>query len=156
KRVRLPLTSRSIPLIADDSVDPEFGTGCVKITPAHDFNDYQVWLRHKDSALKDAPHGGLISIFTPDAHLKKSVADDLTFKQNPIVGGTVLGDGAGVAGTATYELIPEQYRGMDRFDARAAIVKDLAATGCLVSEKPYKLRVPRSGRTEEIVEPMLT
>src|SRR5512134_2589855 len=49
KRVRLPLTERSIPVIADDYVDPEFGTGCVKITPGHDFNDYKVWERHRDS-----------------------------------------------------------------------------------------------------------
>ncbi|MBT4032057.1 MAG: class I tRNA ligase family protein, partial [Methylococcales bacterium] len=46
--VRLPLTNREIPVIADSYVDPDFGTGCVKITPAHDFNDYEVWLRHRD------------------------------------------------------------------------------------------------------------
>jgi valyl-tRNA synthetase len=126
KRVRLPLTGRSVPIIADDYVDRDFGTGCVKITPGHDFNDYQVWLRHKDGALRDAPDGGLVSILRLDARLNES------------------------------ELVPPQYRGLDRFVARAAIVKDLAAMGCLVSEKPYKLRVPRSGRTEEIVEPMLT
>src|SRR6185503_17258754 len=69
KRVRLPLTGRTIPVIADEYVDPEFGTGCVKITPGHDFNDYQVWMRHKDGALQGAPNGGLINIFTLDAHL---------------------------------------------------------------------------------------
>jgi valyl-tRNA synthetase len=45
--VELPLTGRRIPIIADEYVDPEFGTGCVKITPAHDFNDYEVWTRHR-------------------------------------------------------------------------------------------------------------
>ena len=55
---RLPLTGRAIPIIADEYVDPAFGTGCVKITPAHDFNDYDVWLRHRDeNAIADQPHG---------------------------------------------------------------------------------------------------
>ncbi len=156
KRVWLPLTGRTIPVIADEYVDPEFGTGCVKVTPGHDFNDYQVWMRHKDGALKDAPLGGLISIFKPDARLKDSAFDDFTRGHKGPTDGGQLADGDGVAGGPTFELIPERYRGLDRFAARAAIVKDLAETGHLVSEKPYKLRVPRSGRTEEIVEPMLT
>lgn len=63
KRVHLPLTSRSIPIIADDFVDKEFGSGCVKITPAHDFNDYAVGQRHKLTP---------INIFTPDAHLNSN------------------------------------------------------------------------------------
>jgi valyl-tRNA synthetase len=156
KQVRLPLTGRSIPVIADDHVDQAFGTGCVKITPGHDFNDYQVWLRHKDGALKDAPHGGLISIFKPDARLKESDLDDFSRGHRASSGGSTLADGEGRTGPATYTLIPPEYRGLDRFAARAAILKDLAAGGFLASEKPYKLRVPRSGRTEEIVEPMLT
>ena len=60
--VDLPLCNRSIPIIADDYVDPEFGTGCVKITPAHDFNDYEVGLRH------DLP---VINIFTVDAAINE-------------------------------------------------------------------------------------
>jgi valyl-tRNA synthetase len=115
KRVLLPLTGRSIPVIADDYVDPEFGTGCVKITPAHDFNDYQVGQRH-----------GLAQIDV--------LALDATINDNA----------------------PAAYRGLDRFEARARILQDLQAQGRLVSEKPYKLRVPRSGRTGVIVEPMLT
>ena len=115
RRVRLPLTDRSIPVIADDYVDPEFGTGCVKITPAHDFNDYQVGQRH-----------GLAQLSV--------LALDATINDNA----------------------PAAYRGMDRFAARERILQDLAAQGRLVSEKPYKLRVPRSGRTGVIVEPMLT
>ncbi len=71
--VQLPLTGRSIPVIADAYVDPAFGTGCVKITPAHDFNDYAVWQRHRDSeALRAVPHQGLINIFTVDAQLLNS------------------------------------------------------------------------------------
>jgi valyl-tRNA synthetase len=156
KQVRLPLTGRSIPVIADEHVDPAFGTGCVKITPGHDFNDYQVWLRHKDGALKDAPHGGLISIFKPDARLKESDLDDFSRGHRASSGGSTRADGEGRTGPATYTLIPPAYRGLDRFAARTAILKDLAAGGFLASAKPYKLRVPRSGRTEEIVEPMLT
>jgi len=115
KHVRLPLAGRSIPVIADAYVDPAFGTGCVKITPAHDFNDWQVGHRH-----------GLapISVFTLDARIN--------------------------------EHGPEQYRGMDRYDARQAIVADLDAQGLLVSTKPHKLMVPRGDRTGVVIEPMLT
>jgi valyl-tRNA synthetase len=112
KSVQLPLTGRAIPVIADDYVDPAFGTGCVKITPAHDFNDYLVGQRHG---------------FAP--------VEMLTLE-------------AKVKGT--------QYDGLDRFEARKRILVDLQQQGLLVSEKPYKLRVPRSGRTGVIVEPMLT
>jgi len=113
RSVVLPLCGRSIPVIADDYVDPAFGTGCVKITPAHDFNDYAVAQRH-----------GLapIEILTLEAKIK---------------GGT-------------------RYDGLERFEARARVLEDLRAQGLLMSEKPYKLRVPRSGRTGVIVEPMLT
>ncbi len=115
KQVKLPLTGRSIPVIADDYVDPEFGTGAVKITPGHDFNDYAVGKRH-----------GLapISILALDAHLNDQA--------------------------------PAKYRGLERFEARKRVVADLKKENLLVSEKPYKLRVPRSGRTGVIVEPMLT
>ncbi len=115
KKVRLPLAGRAIPVIADEYVDPAFGTGCVKITPAHDFNDYQVGRRH-----------GLepISVLRLDAHLNENA--------------------------------PEKYRGLERFAARQKVLEDLQHEGLLVSEKPYKLRVPRSGRTGVIVEPMLT
>jgi len=115
QRVRLPLTGRTIPVIADDYVDREFGTGCVKITPAHDFNDYAVGQRHK------LPR---IGVMTLDARMNENA--------------------------------PAAYRGLDRFDARKRILADLSAQDLLVSEKPYKLRVPRSGRTGVIVEPMLT
>ena len=115
KRVRLPLTEKLIPVIADEYVDPGFGTGCVKITPAHDFNDYQVGRRHKLEP---------VSILTLDAHLNDQA--------------------------------PAKYRGLERFEARKRIIQDLRGENLLVSEKPYKLRVPRSGRTNVTVEPMLT
>ncbi len=115
KHVRLPLCDRSIPLIADSYVDKAFGTGCVKITPAHDFNDWQVGHRHGF-----AP----ISILTLDARIN--------------------------------EHGPEKYRGLDRYDARKAIVADLEAQGLLASTKPHKLMVPRGDRTHAVIEPMLT
>jgi valyl-tRNA synthetase len=115
KQVHLPLTGRTIPIIADTYVDREFGTGCVKITPAHDFNDWQVGHRH-----------GLapISVLTLDARIN--------------------------------ELGPEKYRGMERYEARKAIVADLEAQALLVSTKPHKLMVPRGDRTGVVIEPMLT
>jgi valyl-tRNA synthetase len=115
KHVVLPLCEREIPIIADSYVDKEFGTGVVKVTPAHDFNDWQVGHRHGF-----AP----IGILTLDARIN--------------------------------EHGPEKYRGMDRFEARKAIVADLEASGLLDSVKPHKLVVPRGDRTGVIIEPMLT
>ncbi len=129
--VVLPLTGRRIPIIADDYVDPEFGTGCVKITPAHDFNDYEVWTRHRDmSAIADLPHGGLINIFTADA----------TVRDN--------NDG--------FNLIPDKYTGLERFEARKRIVADLEAQGLLEKTQAHKLMVPRGDRTGTVIEPLLT
>jgi valyl-tRNA synthetase len=115
KQVVLPLTGRTIPVIADTYVDKAFGTGCVKITPAHDFNDWQVGHRHQLQP---------ISIFTLDARIN--------------------------------EHGPEKYRGMDRYEARKAIIADLDAEGLLESTKPHKLMVPRGDRTNAVIEPMLT
>src|SRR5690606_643638 len=117
KTLKLPLTGREIPVIADDYVDPEFGSGCVKVTPAHDFNDYAVGQRH------NLP---LINIFTPDA----KIIDD---------------DG-----------VPAAYRGLDRYDARKAILADLEALELLVETKPHKLQVPRGDRSGQAIEPYLT
>ena len=129
--VELPLTGRRIPIIADEYVDPEFGTGVVKITPAHDFNDYEVWSRHKQiSAIADLPHGGLINIFTVDAAIR---AND---------------DG--------FSIIPDAYIGLDRFEARKRIVADLDAQGLLEKTADHKLMVPRGDRTGAVIEPLLT
>ncbi len=115
KRVELPLTGRSLPVVADEYVDPEFGSGCVKITPAHDFNDYEVGQRH---GLE------LINIFTIDAKINDNG--------------------------------PEAYRGMDRYDARKAIVSDLEALGLLEKVEDHKLMVPRGDRSHSVIEPYLT
>ncbi len=113
--VKLPLTDREIPIIADSYVDLEFGTGCVKVTPAHDFNDYAVGQRH------GLP---MISILTLDAKINENA--------------------------------PEKYRGLDRFDARKAIVADLETLGILEKTDKHKLKVPRGDRTNVVIEPMLT
>jgi len=115
KFVDLPLCDRRIPIIADDFVDREFGSGCVKITGAHDFNDYACALRH------DLP---LITIFTLDAKINDNG--------------------------------PLAYRGLDRFVARKAVVRDLEAQGFLLEIKPHKLMLPICARTGQVVEPMLT
>ena len=130
--VELPLTGRRIPIIADEYVDPEFGTGCVKITPAHDFNDYEVWTRHRHiSVIQDLPHGGLINLFTVDA--------------------TIRSNGEGEDG-----LIPAKYCGLDRFEARKQIVADLDTQGLLEKIADHKLMVPRGDRTNSVIEPLLT
>ena len=130
--VELPLTGRRIPIIADDYVDPEFGTGCVKITPAHDFNDYEVWTRHRhSSAIQDLPHGGLINILTVDASIRSNDENE-------------------------NQLIPEKYCGLDRFAARKKMVADLDALGLLEKIVDHKLMVPRGDRTNSVIEPLLT
>ncbi len=130
--VELPLTGRRIPIIADEHVDPEFGTGCVKVTPAHDFNDYEVWTRHRElSSIQDMPHGGLINIFTADASIRNNEDDE-------------------------NQLIPEKYIGMDRFIARKQMVADLEELGLLDKIVDHKLMVPRGDRSNSVIEPFLT
>jgi len=130
--VELPLTGRRIPIIADDYVDPEFGTGCVKITPAHDFNDYQVWLRHRDEkAIADQPHGGLINVLTADAAIRDNAVED-------------------------GQLLPAAYIGMDRFVARKQVIADLQTRDLLEKIEDHKLMVPRGDRSGSVVEPFLT
>ena len=115
KLVDLPLCDRKIPVIADAYVDKDFGSGCVKITGAHDFNDYQVAMRH------GLP---LITIFTPAAAINDNG--------------------------------PAAYRGLDRYDARKAVLRDLEAQRFLEKAVPHKHAVPICVRTGQVVEPMLT
>ena len=112
KMLKLPLTDREIPVIADDYVDMEFGTGCVKITPAHDPNDFEVGKRHN----------------LPVIHMMN---DDATIKE-------------GVGG---------KYAGMDRYEARKAMVKDLEEQGLLVKVEPHKHNVGTCQRCGTTVEP---
>jgi valyl-tRNA synthetase len=146
KKVKLPLCDREIPIIADAYVDLAFGTGCVKVTPAHDFNDYAVGQRHKLQ---------MISVLTLDGKIKGSPLDDFTFGHRAGTSNSVLADRE-LVGRATSEMIPEKYHGMDRFDARNAIVADLQSMGFLVKTDKHKLKVPRGDRTGVVIEPMLT
>jgi len=153
--VELPLTGRRIPIIADEHADPEFGTGCVKITPAHDFNDHEAWLRHRDeTAIAEQPHGGLINIFTPDAKIKSSDFDDFSFAGRAPKDG-ISGSNTAV-GPATVDLIPKAYQGLDRYEARRRIVDDLSDLGLLARVKDHRLRQPRGDRSGAVIEPYLT
>ena len=115
RMVDLPLCDRQIPIITDDFVDPEFGTGVVKITGAHDFNDYACAIRH------GLP---LIEIFTLDAHINQNG--------------------------------PQAFRGMERFEAREAVVQALKEQGFLIKTDPHRMMQPRGDRTGVVLEPMLT
>ena len=115
KFIKLPLSDRKIPIIADDYVDMEFGTGCVKITPAHDFNDYEIGQRHK---LK------VINVLTDNASINLNA--------------------------------PTKYQGLDRFEARKAIVNDLEKQNLIEKIDPHTLMVPRGDRTNSIIEPYMT
>ena len=115
KMLKLPLTDREIPVVADDYVDMEFGTGCVKITPAHDPNDYGVGQRH------NLP---IINIMNDDA--------------------TISAEYGG------------KYAGMDRYEARRAMVEDLQAQGLLVKVVPHKHNVGTCQRCHTVVEPLIS
>ena len=115
QEIILPVVGRCIPIIADDYVDPEFGTGCVKITPAHDFNDYDIGTRH------DLP---MYNVLTDDAAMNDEV--------------------------------PEAYRGLDRFEARKAIVAEFESLGLLEKIEDYTVKIPRGDRSHAVVEPYLT
>ena len=147
KNVILPLVGRRIPIVADEYSDPEKGSGAVKITPAHDFNDFEVGKRH-----------GLpeISLFTPEAKLKSSSFDDFTFgHRGPgTKEGTTVADEA--RGAATIETIPEELRGLDRFDARKRIVGMLEEQGQIEKIEPYVHTVPHGDRSGVVIEPYLT
>ena len=144
KAVTLPLSNRPLKIIADDYVDRAFGTGVVKVTPAHDFNDYAVGQRHNLS---------MINILTDDA----KIIDNDTWherrkKENPK---------SSILSNATDSLaedvgIPKKYWGLDRYDARKVVLADLEAAELLVETKPHKLQVPRGDRTGQVIEPYLT
>lgn len=130
KELILPLTGRTIPVIADEYVEKDFGTGCVKITPAHDFNDYEVGKRHDTR---------LINVFDLEAKVLAN-AEVFNFK------------GEVQPGFA----LPEKYAGLDRFAARKQMVADLQEQGLLVEIKPHTLMTPKGDRTGSVIEPMLT
>lgn len=132
KSVILPLANREIPIIADEYVDREFGTGVVKITPAHDFNDYEVGKRH------GLP---MVNVMTLNADIRAE-AEIIGTDGKPLSDYTAP--------------IPADYQGLERFAARKKIVADFEALGLLDQIKPHDLKVPYGDRGGVPIEPMLT
>ncbi|AJQ96257.1 valine--tRNA ligase [Gynuella sunshinyii] len=130
--VTLPIVNRRIPIVADDYVDREFGTGCVKITPAHDFNDYELGKRH------NLP---LINIFDQSAHIL-AVAEVFDFDSQAI--------------TDIDATMPTEYVGLERYQARKLIIQQFEEAGLLAKTDDHKLMVPRAERSDVVVEPWLT
>lgn len=132
KEILLPLVNRRIPVIADEHADMEKGSGCVKITPAHDFNDYEVGKRNQ------LP---MINVMTPDATIRT----------------------AGECYTTNGELnsnlsaaIPAEFHGLDRYDARKAIVAAFDAAGLLEKVEEISNTLPYGDRSGVVIEPLLT
>ncbi|UFT94842.1 valine--tRNA ligase [Pectobacterium carotovorum] len=132
KEVILPLIGRRIPIVGDEHADMEKGTGCVKITPAHDFNDYEVGKRHQ------LP---MVNILTFDGDIRQSAE---------------IFDTNGEASTAYNSDIPEAFQGLERFAARKALVAAFDELGLLEEIKPHDLTVPYGDRGGVVIEPMLT
>ncbi|WP_447882987.1 valine--tRNA ligase [Serratia fonticola] len=132
KEIILPLVGRRIRIVGDEHADMEKGTGCVKITPAHDFNDYEVGKRH------GLP---MINILSFDGDILE-VAE--------------VFDTLGEASTAYSGELPEQFRGLERFAARKAVVAAFDELGLLEEIKPHDLTVPYGDRGGVVIEPMLT
>ncbi len=132
KEIILPIVGRRIPIVGDEHADMEKGTGCVKITPAHDFNDYEVGKRH------NLP---MINIFTFDANIR-DVAEVFNTK--------------GEASDVYSGELPAKYQGMERFAARKAIVAEFEELGLLQEIKDHDLTVPYGDRGGVVIEPMLT
>lgn len=128
----LPLVDRRIPIVGDEHADREKGTGCVKITPAHDFNDYEVGRRHR------LP---MINILTFDGDIRDSAqVYDTNGEESDVFAPT----------------IPAEFRGLERFAARKAVVAAVDALGLLDEIKPHDLTVPYGDRGGVVIEPMLT
>jgi len=127
----LPFVGRKIPIIGDEYVDMEFGTGCLKITPGHDFNDYEIGKKfalheidgvvHTSKKLEDfAP----LNIFTDTAH--------------------------------TNDNVPKQFQDLDRFKVRKVVLEELKNKGLLVKEEKHPISVPRGERSNIVIEPRLS
>ncbi|MDK9688064.1 valine--tRNA ligase [Halomonas sp. LC1] len=132
KFIELPLVGRRIPIVADEHADMDKGSGCVKITPAHDFNDYEVGKRQNHL---------LINVFTKDATiLEQAEIFDLKGQPQPDEDAT----------------LPAKYAGLDRFEARKQIVADMDALGLLVQVESVNNTLPYGDRSGDVIEPLLT
>ncbi|RPG92495.1 MAG: valine--tRNA ligase, partial [Cellvibrionales bacterium TMED148] len=130
--VIIPFVNRLVPIIADDHAQMDKGTGCVKITPAHDFNDYQVGQRHKLN---------IINIFTDTAQIRQFAS-------------CLTSDGSEDNEISSF--IPEEYREKDRFEVREMLITDLSRAGLLESTEENLMIIPYGDRSGTIIEPMLT
>ncbi len=149
KNVKLPLCNREIPIIADDYVDKEFGTGVVKVTPAHDFNDYAVGQRHELPMFSVITLDGKIGLGYDKAN------QDVLMRNSSSFNYLTAKDGDSISRNFS-EILPKKYLGLDRFEARKQIVADLEDQSYLVKTEKHKLKVPRGDRTGVVIEPMLT
>ncbi|MCD6005860.1 valine--tRNA ligase [Halomonas sp. IOP_6] len=132
KFIELPLVGRRIPIVADEHADMEKGSGCVKITPAHDFNDYEVGKRQNHL---------LINVFTKDATiLERAEIFDLKGTPQPDEDAS----------------LPTKYAGLDRFEARKQIVADMDALGLLEQVEAVNNTLPYGDRSGDVIEPLLT
>jgi valyl-tRNA synthetase len=134
KNVVLPIVDRAIPVIADAAVEPEFGTGAVKVTPAHDQTDYEIGQRH------DLPMPTVIDF---DARI---AAPLWRYDEKPERRAPIDAQAPKMA----------KYAGLDRFEGRTLIVEDLRALGALVEERPYRTELPFSSRSHVVIEPLLS
>jgi valyl-tRNA synthetase len=132
KYINLPLVGRRIPIVSDAYADIEKGTGCVKITPAHDFNDYEVGKRHKMP---------MINILTFSGEIRQQAE---------------IFDTNGEPSDAVSSVIPEEFQHLDRFAARKAVVAKFDEIGLLDEIKDHDLTVPYGDRSDVVIEPMLT
>jgi len=132
KFIDLPLVNRRIPIVSDEYADIEKGTGCVKITPAHDFNDYEVGKRHKMP---------MINILTFSGEIRQQAE---------------IFDTNGEPSDAVNSTLPAEFQGLDRFAARKAIVVKFEEIGLLDEIKDHDLTVPYGDRSDVVIEPMLT
>jgi len=137
KRVRLPLVGRLIPIVADEYSDPKKGTGAVKITPAHDFNDFEVGKRHGLPLINVLTKDGHILVLGPDAMLVDRT-DNCAIEELQ----------------RTFDAI--QFPGLDRFDARKRVVEMMDARGLLDKVEPHTHMIPHGDRSGTIIEPWLT
>ena len=135
RQVRLPLVGRLMTIVADDYSDPEKGTGAVKITPAHDFNDFEVGKRHQAEGVRP------INIL--DAAAKVSLKDNLAFFE-------------GVESDHDHARLIAAVDGQDRFVARLRIVEMMELAGLLAKIEPHTHMVPHADRSNAVVEPWLT
>ena len=131
KYVNLPFVGRRIPIIADEYVDMEFGTGCLKITPGHDFNDYEIGKKYSLYELNGTVH-------TSD-------------KQEDFSPISIFNDDAW-----SNENVPEPFSNLDRFKVRKLVIQELQNIGLLVKEEPHDISVPRGERSNIVIEPRLS